>query len=423
MNCGGMGMRGEPDSVLLNIAYVERRFRELDLKQWWVAEQIGVNRQTVMRWFTGQVKRARTENVQRLAECLACPVDVLIAAKETDVFATSRDQKDAAELIIDEDLYNLCRKERKLALLESIARSVLAPNLPLGRLAELYLLLSYTRISLHEFQDGLDFAERALSTARKIGDESMAARAQSRKASALFNMGRLEEARHLHSACYDQMGEVDLAAKKVILVNVGIYLMSCDVPDFTLDTLKNAEGLDPEDSLFVLNIHRLRGRALLQKGDWEKAQEELDEALAMALSDGDRNEEFHTRTRLHDCLLRSGRYAEGAEELARLEKLAIRLKGYETQVLFRQMKQFNAEGRHQEAVGLVARLLRATERSPLVRRNHLKEIARTYGFLGRSADVERTLGILLGTFPVSERASVKEQLSREFPVVRKMGKD
>lgn len=414
---GGMRLRGEPESFLLNIAYVERRFRELDLKQWWVAEQIGVNRQTVMRWFTGQVKRARLENIERLAQCLDCPVEVLIAARETDVFATPKDQKNAAELIIDDDLYNLCRKERKLTLLESIARSVMAPNLPLGRLGELHLLLAYTRVCFCQYQEGWEFAEKALTIARKIGDESMAARARSRKAVALASMGRVREAEQLHTDCLKRLGDVDLTAKKTILLNAGVHYASREVPDFTLGMLADAEDLDPDDPQFLLTITRLRGRAWFQKGDLGKAMEEFKKALALARESGDRNEEFHTRVRLHECLLRLGRVAEAAEMLTSVAKLASRLKSFAVQVHYRQMIQFNAEGRHAEALGLIGRLRRSSDPSPLVRRVHLVEIARTYAHLGREEDVVRTLRALLDTFSPADHAAIIRRFAAEFPII------
>lgn len=41
--------------ILLNPVFLKNRILELGIKQWWLAEQVGVDRKTVIRWVQGKV--------------------------------------------------------------------------------------------------------------------------------------------------------------------------------------------------------------------------------------------------------------------------------------------------------------------------------------------------------------------------------
>ena len=66
----------------LHSAWLRNRITELGLKQWWLAEQLLVDRKTVLRWVNGQVRTIQRDNAVALAAILGCRLDELGAILE-----------------------------------------------------------------------------------------------------------------------------------------------------------------------------------------------------------------------------------------------------------------------------------------------------------------------------------------------------
>lgn len=70
------GPRSKPQmsepTLTLNSAWLRNRVAELGLKQWWLAEQIGVDKKTVIRWLHGHVRSIQHSNATALAGVLGC---------------------------------------------------------------------------------------------------------------------------------------------------------------------------------------------------------------------------------------------------------------------------------------------------------------------------------------------------------------
>ena len=49
---------------------VRGRIRDLDLKQWWVAEEAGVHKTTLRRWLNGRITRVHHRHLDELARVL-----------------------------------------------------------------------------------------------------------------------------------------------------------------------------------------------------------------------------------------------------------------------------------------------------------------------------------------------------------------
>lgn len=64
--------------MLLNATALRNRVAELGLRQWWLAEQLGVDRRTVLRWINGQVRSITPERARDLAQVLACRIEDLL---------------------------------------------------------------------------------------------------------------------------------------------------------------------------------------------------------------------------------------------------------------------------------------------------------------------------------------------------------
>lgn len=74
--------------LILNSIFLKNRILELGIKQWWLAEQIGVDRKTVIRWVQGQVRSIQHENAEALAQILNCKVEDLSLSDEAEQLAT-----------------------------------------------------------------------------------------------------------------------------------------------------------------------------------------------------------------------------------------------------------------------------------------------------------------------------------------------
>ena len=76
-------------TLLLHSAWLRNRIAELGLKQWWLAEQLAVDRKTVVRWVNGQVESIRRDNAVALAAILGCDVDQLERPRDLNELALS----------------------------------------------------------------------------------------------------------------------------------------------------------------------------------------------------------------------------------------------------------------------------------------------------------------------------------------------
>jgi DNA-binding Xre family transcriptional regulator len=90
--------------IILNSIFLKNKVTELGIKQWWLAEQVGVDRKTVIRWLQGQVKSIQLENAEALAKILNCRIEDLSLESEADQLASMEDQKIAAQLLTTSSL-------------------------------------------------------------------------------------------------------------------------------------------------------------------------------------------------------------------------------------------------------------------------------------------------------------------------------
>lgn len=165
-------MRKE-DTIRLDTHFLVRRIEVLELKQSWVADQVGVARKTVSRWCTGKVKRLGRDSAESLAEVLRCQLSELTVSDEVDVLATKEEQKVAAKLIQQNDLLELLSPSDNWALAESLIKASLQPDLPLVDLGRLYNLLSIAAWRQGNYAEGVRHAERAREIAEQTGDRGL----------------------------------------------------------------------------------------------------------------------------------------------------------------------------------------------------------------------------------------------------------
>ena len=189
------------DTVRVDAHFLTRRIEVLELKQGWVARQVGVDRKTVSRWVTGKVKRMSRESAEALAAVLDCDLDELTVSDEADVLATKEEQRVAAKLIQDNDLLQLLSPSDNWKLAEGVIRATLQPDLPRAQLGQLYNLLSIAAWRQGNYDEGRQRAERALELGEALGDQAIAHKARANLATIASLKGSQAEALEGYERC------------------------------------------------------------------------------------------------------------------------------------------------------------------------------------------------------------------------------
>lgn len=188
------------DTNLINITFLENRLGELNLKNWWVAEAIGVDRKTVGRWLSGKVKTIKSENLQALASCLKCDPQDLVLKDESAILVSKEEQAIAAQLIVQEDLLATLTPLGQWPLLESIVKATLQPNLPIPVMGKLYNLLSICSWRQSKMDKAQAFADKALELGHKVGHMGVKAQARNNLAIIFSYQGKLKDAIALYES-------------------------------------------------------------------------------------------------------------------------------------------------------------------------------------------------------------------------------
>ena len=230
------------DPVPLNSAWLRNRVAELGLKQWWLADQLGVDKKTVIRWLHGHVRALQPANARALAAVLGCRVADLTRPRDTVDLACAQDQRAAAALLTTSTLIDKLGPVGEWDVIEGLLKAVAVPDLPLHVLGTLYNRLCEACWR----QDKLDEAEAvnraALAVAERCGDQALRAGALPSQANLQHWRGASAEAIAGYRSC--------LALRAF---------------------------LEPRT---LGAIHSNLGAALYETGEWDAGEAELHAALA-----------------------------------------------------------------------------------------------------------------------------------------------
>lgn len=191
----------QPKEVVLNIHYVRNRIAELDLKQWWLAEEIGVDQKTIRRWLQGKVKQVKYENAKTLAEKLACPLDDIVLTSDEELLATPEDQKRAAEMISSSQLMEKLGPIQEWDVLEALLKATIIPNLPAFVLGELYNKLSVACWRQSKLDQASIYADKAHEIGRRLDDKTVTANATLSQANILSWRGETKDSIAKYEEC------------------------------------------------------------------------------------------------------------------------------------------------------------------------------------------------------------------------------
>lgn len=208
----------------LNIVFLKNRLQELGLKQWWLAEQLGVDRKTVSRWVQGQVRSIQPENAQTLATILQCQVDDLLVIDEFQQLASVAQQKQAAEMLLDSSIVERLGPLGEWNVIESLLKAVIVPNLPENILGELYNQLCVASWRQSKMAQAKTFNQKAEELGKKTGDKEVIAKALLSKANLLSWDGKTQEAVATYRECLNYSKYVEEKTVGAIYSNLGAVL-------------------------------------------------------------------------------------------------------------------------------------------------------------------------------------------------------
>ncbi len=210
--------------LLLNSIFLKNRIAELGIKQWWLAEQVGVDRKTVIRWTQGQVKAIQTENAIALAKILSCDLKDLTLSNEADQLATVDDQKSAAQLLVGSSLIDKLGPIGEWNVIEGLLKATIVPDLPSGVLGELYNQLTIASWRQSKIDQAEVYNRKAEELAIRSKDKAVLAGALLSKANLLSWRGKTANAIHTYQDCIRLERFISPKTMGAIYSNLGAVL-------------------------------------------------------------------------------------------------------------------------------------------------------------------------------------------------------
>ena len=176
-------------ALLLNSAWLRNRVAELGLKQWWLAEQIGVDKKTVIRWLHGHVRTIQPGNAAALAAVLGCTTQDLELPRDAVDLATADDQRTAATLLATSTLLDKLGPVGEWDVIERLLKAVAVPDLPVHVLGTIYHQLSVACWRQSKLAESELYNRAALDAAERCGDKALLANALGTRANLLHWRG------------------------------------------------------------------------------------------------------------------------------------------------------------------------------------------------------------------------------------------
>ncbi len=180
--------------LTLNATALRNRVAQLGLRQWWLAEQLGVDRRTVLRWVNGQVRSIAPDRAEALAGVLGCPVTELLLHEPTTQLASPDDQRRAGQALAASQLLDRLGPVGEWDVAEQLIRAAAVPDLPVDVLGRLHHQLSVACWRQDKLAEAAAHNAAALDLATRCGDRALLADALGSRANLSFWRGDLGEA-------------------------------------------------------------------------------------------------------------------------------------------------------------------------------------------------------------------------------------
>lgn len=183
------------NALTLNPTWLRNRLAQLGLRQWWLAEQLGVDRKTVLRWVNGQVRSIQPANALALAAVLNCSVEELLLHDAAQHLATAEDQRAAGLALADSTLLDRLGPVGEWDVIEQLIKAAAVPDLPLHVLGRLYHQLCVACWRQDKLAQASTHNQATLAIARRSGDQALLADALGSLANLQFWRGEWPAAR------------------------------------------------------------------------------------------------------------------------------------------------------------------------------------------------------------------------------------
>jgi tetratricopeptide (TPR) repeat protein len=365
------------ESLRINSTWVRDRLVTLGLTQWWVAEQIGVDRRTVMRWANGQVRSIRSDNAQALADVLDCRLHDLLEVRDAAALGTVEDQRAAARALVDAGVLDRLGPSHQWSLAESLLKATAVRGLPADILGRLYYQLGVACWRQDKLAEAGRHNDAALAIALRSGDSELEVRALGSRATLRWWRGEVRVALH----------------------------------DWR-SALAGAAMMSARDRA---SLHSNLGAALYEIGDVEAGRREIETALALFRRDGTPTQKSIAHAHLALLALDCGDMREAARHARRSGTLAKRAdyrRGLAlAQLLTAELRA--AEDDAAEASAAISRGLAAFSALGIAEATTQRLAGRAWRRLGRLADAADALRVglrLAGEFPL-EQADLHAELA------------
>lgn len=275
------------EDYLLNHIFLKNRIAELGVKQWWLAEQIGVDRKTVVRWVQGQVKSIQSGNAEKLAKILDCKLEDLTANNLAEQLATIEDQKAAAALLTTSSLIDKLGPVGEWNVIESLLKAVIVPNLPLNILGGLYSQLTIASWRQSKIDQAAVYNSKAEEIAIKTGDKELLAAVLLSKANICSWRGEIRQSVATYRLCVNLKSYIEARALGSVYSNLGAVLYeSGNLAEGELYIRMSISIFDEVGKSTNLSIARCHlARVLLKKLDLNSAYYEALASIQFAKQD------------------------------------------------------------------------------------------------------------------------------------------
>lgn len=273
--------------ILLDHVFLKNRVTELGIKQWWLAEQIGVDRKTVIRWIQGQVKSIQSENAQKLAKILECKIEDLTLNNESERLATVEDQKIAASYLVNSSFIEKLGPIGEWNVIESLLRATIVPNLPLNVLGEFYDKLSIASWRQSKIDQAAQYNNKAEEIARKTNDKTLLASALLSKANIHSWRGETSKSIQTYHHCLELEKYIVPKTLGSIYSNLGgVLYESGDLAEGEISIQKSIEVFKLGGKPINLSISYCHLALIyLQKNQIEKAAQATELSIQYANQD------------------------------------------------------------------------------------------------------------------------------------------
>jgi tetratricopeptide (TPR) repeat protein len=305
--------------ITLNSAWLRNRVAELGLKQWWLAEQIGVDKKTVIRWVHGHVRSIQPGNAAALAGALACRVEDLTLPRDAVDLATADDQRAAAALLAASSLIDKLGPIGEWDVIESLLKAVAVPDLPLHVLGTIYHRLCVACWRQSKMAEADAYNRASFDVAARCGDQALLAGAHANRANLLHWRGDSAGAQAEYRAALELRRFIDPVQIGSIRSNLGASLY--ETGDFEAGEAELLEALAQfrfDGTPMNLSITRCHLAILaLRRGDVDAAAEHAEASEALALQVDYRRGVAMGRLLRAEIAARRGEHAPALADLER----------------------------------------------------------------------------------------------------------